>query len=137
LCQIAIVSCADFGTERNTGSEPRKWNGPNVGLPTPLQLGHASPATIHSLVRHHAIEGFELIDDDYPLLTCDSCDYAKTTRKAIQPERTALPTTSFGEEVHSDIWGPSPLTSLGGQRYYDVHRRLLALHLGDTPEEEG
>jgi transposase InsO family protein len=24
----------------------------------------------------------------------------------------------FGEEVHSDVWGPSPVTSIGGRKYY-------------------
>jgi hypothetical protein len=37
---------------------------------------------------------------------------------AIKPERQAPPATSFGEEVHSDVWGPSPDNSIGGKRYY-------------------
>jgi hypothetical protein len=90
-----------------------------VSLPTlHRRLGHVSPATICSFVCHHAIEGIELIDNDYPLFTCGSCDHAKTMRKAIWPERSTPPTTFFREEVHSDIWGPSPLTSLGRRCYY-------------------
>jgi transposase InsO family protein len=59
----------------------------------------------------------DLIDEGSSF-NCDSCDYAKTTRKAIKPEREAAPSTFFGEEVHSDVWGPSPTNSLSGKKYY-------------------
>ncbi len=25
---------------------------------------------------------------------------------------------SFGAEVHTDLWGPSPVASMGGRKYY-------------------
>jgi transposase InsO family protein len=81
------------------------------------RLGHVSVDTLRTLVRHNSIEGVSLIDEGTSF-TCDSCDYAKLTRKAIKPERQAPPSTTFGEEIHSDVWGPSPVNSIGGNCYY-------------------
>ena len=80
-------------------------------------LGHISVDAIRSLLRTNAVTGLHLLDD-FPPFTCDSCEYAKMTRKAICKECEAAQADSFGAEVHTDIWGPSPLESLGGRRYY-------------------
>lgn len=81
------------------------------------RLGHISANAIRALVRNHAIEGIELIDNGSPFI-CDSCEYAKLTRKVILKERQAPPAKRFGDEIHTDLWGPSPINSLGGRRYY-------------------
>jgi hypothetical protein len=75
-----------------------------------------SPAAIRSLICHNVIDGVKVIDNDFT--SCYSCDYAKTTRKPIKAECTVALATAFGVEVHSDVWGPSPLNSMGGCRYY-------------------
>ena len=80
------------------------------------RLGHVAASSIHALVRTQAIQGISLIDDGQPIY-CESCEYAKTTRKNIKKEREALPAKTFGEEVHSDLW-TSPQQSLGGRKYY-------------------
>jgi len=81
------------------------------------------------LVTHHAVTGIHLIDDPTPP-SCDSCLHAKLTRKIIHPSFTspappAPQTTAFGDEIHafgneihSDVWGPAVTQGLGGQRYY-------------------
>ena len=81
------------------------------------RLGHISADAIRALIRNHAVEGVELIDDRSPII-CDSCEYAKMTCKIILKERVAPLAKNFGDEIHSDLWGPSPVTSLGGRRYY-------------------
>ena len=80
-------------------------------------LGHIAADTIRSLIKDHAIEGIELTDDGSPII-CDSCNYAKMTRKPIKHERSTPSALQFGEEIHTDLWGPSPVASLGGRRYY-------------------
>jgi hypothetical protein len=80
-------------------------------------LGHISATAIHSLVCHHAISRIELIDHGSPII-CDSCKYAKMTCKVILKEHVAPPAKHFGDEIHTDLWGPSPVNSLGGHRYY-------------------
>ena len=102
------------------------------------RLGHIPANAIRSLIRNHAIEGIQLIDDGTPII-CDSCEYAKMTRKIIFKERTAPPAKRFGDEVHSDLWGPSPTTSLGGRRYYitftDDHTRYTYIDILRTKDQ--
>ncbi len=81
------------------------------------RLGHISANAICSLICNNAIQGIQLLDEGFPII-CNSCEYAKLTCKAIRNERDAPPAKYFGTEVHSDLWGPSPVTSLGGRHYY-------------------
>jgi len=81
------------------------------------RLGHVSLDTIQSLVHNNAVTGLHIIDDGSPFF-CESCEYAKATRKTIQKERTAPLASAFGKEIHTDLWGPSPLLSLGRRKYY-------------------
>ena len=81
------------------------------------RLAHISPDSIQKLISSGAIEGIKLIDDESPLI-CDACEQAKATHKPIRKEREALLVKSFGAEIHSDLWGPSPIPSLGGRKYY-------------------
>jgi transposase InsO family protein len=64
---------------------------------------------------------------------CESCVYAKATRKPIAKERAGDRATEFGGEVHTDLWGPAPVETLGGRRYYisftNDKTRLTYLHL--------
>ena len=80
------------------------------------RLGHISVDTTFTLVHSNAVTGVHLIDN-FPPLTCDSCEYAKATCKAICKEREAPQADFFGAEVHSDVWGPSPTQSLGSCKY--------------------
>jgi hypothetical protein len=55
------------------------------------------------------------------------------TRKTIHKEREAPPANTFGDKIHTDLWGPSPLSSLGGRKYYvsftDDHSCYMRLAL--------
>ena len=81
------------------------------------RLGHVSFDTIRSLINTNAITGLHIIDEGKPFF-CSSCEYAKATRKIIHSERTAPQAPAFGDEIHSDVWGPSPLKSIGRCKYY-------------------
>ena len=80
------------------------------------RLAHISPDSIRKLISSGAIEGIKLINDGSPLI-CDACEQAKATRKLIRKERKAPLMKSFGTEIHSDLWGPSPIPSLRGRKY--------------------
>ena len=49
-------------------------------------------------------------------LTCEICDYSKLTGKVSKnsPERASR---RLGR-VHTDIWGPFPIPSIAGSRYF-------------------
>ena len=81
------------------------------------RLGHISPVTIKGMLSAKACGGLQL-DDSSELTSCTSCEYAKTTRKPIQKTRVAPRAKKFGEEVHSDVWGPSPTQTIEKQVYY-------------------
>ncbi len=102
------------------------------------RLGHISTNAIHALIHANAVTGLHLIDD-LPPFTCDSCEYAKTTRKAIRKEWEAPLADTFGAEVHADVWGLSPTLSLGGHKYYvtftDDYSRFTRLEVLRTKDE--
>jgi len=77
-------------------------------FPSPSTLTHVL------LIFTNAITGVQLVDNPSAPFTCDSCDYAKLTRKPIRKERQAPLAKVFGDEVHTDVWGPAPVQSLGG-----------------------
>jgi hypothetical protein len=80
-------------------------------------LGHLSVDRIWSLICHNSIKGIELINEGSSF-SCSSCDHTKLTRKTIRLEREVLPAAAFRDEIHSDVWGPSLVTSIGGRKYY-------------------
>ena len=46
------------------------------------------------------------------------CTYAKMTHKPVPKERSGKHANVPGGEVHTDVWGPSPIQTLGGRTYY-------------------
>jgi hypothetical protein len=51
-------------------------------------------------------------------LFCESCVYAKATRKSIPKVREGERAMEFVGETHSDVWGPAPVETKGGKCYY-------------------
>jgi hypothetical protein len=101
------------------------------------RLIHIAPNTICVLIGKGAVEGIELIDNHVPLI-CDSYEHAKFMCKPIQKERKALLAKAFRDEVHSDLWGPALVQSMGKQKYYIMftddstcYTHLTALHSKD------
>jgi hypothetical protein len=80
-------------------------------------LAHIGPNAIWKMVKSNVIEGIELVDDGSTLI-CEACEQAKAMCKQICKECEAPLVDTFGAEVHTDLWGPSPVPSLGGRAYY-------------------
>jgi len=100
-------------------------------------LVHITPNAIQKMVKRGIIEGIKLVDDS-TTITYEACKQAKATHKEIQKEHEAPLTDVLGVEVHSDVWGPSPIPSLGRRRYYvtftddySCHTWLTAMHMKD------
>ena len=105
------------------------------------RLGHVSVSAIRNLIRNNIVAGLQLLDDTSPSF-CESCEYAKTTRKAINKERQSATASAFGDEVHSDLWGSSPTRStptVGGRKYYatftDGYSRYISSELLKSKDE--
>jgi len=95
-------------------------------------LAHIAPDTIRKMVKSGAVEGIQLIDDGSTLV-CDACEQAKVTCKQIRKEHKAPLTDTFGTEVHTDLWGPSPMPSLGGKGYYVIFTNDYSHYTRLTP----
>src|ERR1700678_1674953 len=80
-------------------------------------MGNISPDAAKMLVKKGMVEGLTL-DESSKIESCDSCEYGKAHRKAIGKERVAPQASNIGDEVHSDVWGPSPVQTIGGREYY-------------------
>ena len=76
------------------------------------RMGHISPEATRRLVSEGAIEGIKL-DKSSQLRSCNSCKYAKATWKPIRKVREMPRASEFGEEINSDLWGPSPVQTPG------------------------
>jgi hypothetical protein len=91
------------------------------------RLMHIAPDSIRKMVKKGIIEGVQLIDNS-ATVTCKPCEQAKVTRKEIQKECKAPLSGTLSEEIHSDIWGPSSVPSLGRRRYYVTFTNGFSCH---------
>ena len=97
------------------------------------RMGHIAPSAAQRLAEQGLVSGLKFdLSKDEPTF-CESCVYAKATRKPIAKARQGERATEFAQEVHSDLWGPAPVPTIGGRRYYisftDDKTRLTYLHL--------
>jgi hypothetical protein len=103
-------------------------------------MGHIAPETARKLVTNGLVTGvkLEVLPSANPFF-CESCVYAKATRKPVPKARDGSRASSFGDEVHSDLWGPAPVATKAGKRYYvtftDNMSILTHLHLLRTKDE--
>jgi len=81
------------------------------------RMGHIAPTAAKMLVVNGHVAGVTLIDSLEPL-QCEACIKAKSARKAIPKVRQGEQATEFGQEIHSDIWGPTKHLTLGGRKYF-------------------
>ncbi|CAA7259930.1 unnamed protein product [Cyclocybe aegerita] len=98
-------------------------------------MGHILPEVARRLVSNKFVTGVCLttMSTSGDPFFCESCVYAKATRKSVPKERAGERASEFGGEVHSDLWGPAPVSTWGGRRYYvtfiDDKTRLTHLYL--------
>lgn len=81
------------------------------------QIGHIAPEAAKKMVSSGAVRGIEL-NPSTTIQSCDSCEYAKATCKPIRKTHEEPRTSKFGNEIHSDVWGPSPVQTPGQKEYY-------------------
>ena len=81
-------------------------------------LGHISPKSAQRLVKDGFVTGLKLEPTSNADIFCKSCIYAKATHKMVPKAREGKHTAEFGDEIHTDVWGPAPMESKGGKHYY-------------------
>ena len=86
-------------------------------------MGHPSLSLLKKLCpQFHGLES----------LHCESCQYAKHHRISLSPRVNKRANAPF-ELIHSDVWGPCPVTSKTGFKYFvtfvDDYSRVTWLYL--------
>ena len=68
------------------------------------RMGHISPESARRLVKDRLVTGvfLDLTDTVKPIF-CESCVYAKSSRKPVSKAREGERATEFGGEVHTDL----------------------------------
>ncbi|KIK12843.1 hypothetical protein PISMIDRAFT_18446, partial [Pisolithus microcarpus 441] len=103
------------------------------------RLGHIAPEAIWRMLKDGTITGITLNVAHSTMGACNSCEYAKATRKPIGKERDPPRREHLGDEIHTDLWGPSPVQTPGHSQYYvsftDDHTRYTTLYLQKMKSE--
>ncbi|GAB2285419.1 hypothetical protein Dimus_039704 [Dionaea muscipula] len=80
------------------------------------RLGHPSPRIVSSL-QNNGVLSFS--DNGKPVVqSCFGCQLGKSHRLPFQHSSERC--TSLFDRIHCDLWGPSPIISPSGYRYYCV-----------------
>ena len=81
------------------------------------RLGHPSSRILYSTLKNvFSSLSLSMIDE-----VCSSCEYCISAKMhRFHLNKTPMVTTLILEIVHSDVWGPSPITSLLGFNYYVI-----------------
>jgi transposase InsO family protein len=112
-----------------------------------LAKGHSQPETKiwewHRRLGHPSFGYLKkllpklFIDTDISLLNCETCIKAKSHRVSFKPSLNKC--ISPFELIHSDVWGPSPVNSIGGYRWFvlfiDDCTRMTWVYLLKRKEE--
>ena len=82
-------------------------------------MGHILLGVTHHLVNNSFVTSVcqEPKSSGEPFF-CESCMYAKATRKPVPKACKGKHATKFGDEVYSDLWGLAPVEMKGGRKYY-------------------
>ncbi len=82
-------------------------------------LGHMSLTAARHLITHGFVTGLELHKSPSgdPFF-CEACIYAKTKHQSVLKVHQGDGASTFGKEIHSDVWGPSRVETINGQKYF-------------------
>jgi len=93
------------------------------------RLGHASPDKLMQLVKEGLVDGLQLVGDT-KMSFCETCQFGKQSRNPF-PKEAACSKEAL-ELIHSDVCGPMPVNSVGGNRYLvtftDDYTRYTAVY---------
>jgi Reverse transcriptase (RNA-dependent DNA polymerase)/gag-polypeptide of LTR copia-type/GAG-pre-integrase domain len=102
------------------------------------RLGHISQDRAKLLIEKGLVEGVALEEGSEPIV-CESCEWAKTSRKPVTKVREGERCGAVGDEIHTDLWGPAPVESIGKKKYYisftDDHSRHTSVFFLRSKDE--
>ena len=78
--------------------------------------GHINILSLQYLQQHRMINNLR-VNPLREVIPCDACHAGKLSIKSFK-QRHNITTTKPGQWTHTDLWGPSSTTSIGGAKYY-------------------
>ena len=97
------------------------------------RLSHISVTTIRDMLAKGMISGVTLHPEHSDMGQCAACEYGKAVQKPIGNVREPSRSTKLGDEIHTNVWGPSPVQTPGKRSYYcsftDDHTRYTHVNL--------
>jgi transposase InsO family protein len=80
-------------------------------------LGHIDPDSVKRMVRDGVVDGIE-IDPKSKEEQCEACIRGKIAKTPMPKSISGMRSTSYGEIVHTDVWGPASVEAIGRFKYY-------------------
>jgi hypothetical protein len=82
------------------------------------KMGHISHEMICHMIKSGAVTGVQLDESSKPEF-CEACAKAKIKRLPVPKQRSnARAAKKYGDRIHSDLWGPAQVSSIGGKNYF-------------------
>ncbi len=72
-------------------------------------MGHITPASMCKLVEAGLVTGITLnlsSQEEH----CEVCIFMHATRKSVPKLRVSDQAQCFGDKIHTDVWGPTPVS---------------------------
>ena len=76
---------------------------------------HINMQSISHMEKRGIVRGIEKINNDK--IKCDVCEISKATRSSFKGISSIM-SQNILERIYMDVWGPSPVTSVGGGNYF-------------------
>lgn len=93
-------------------------NVPNAMLLLHQRMGHPDVKKVVQVIKDQALKVPITDAEQLAIKNCETCKLGKATHRpfhrTVKDEHRAK---ELLERVHSDVWGPAPVTSRGGSRY--------------------
>jgi len=80
-------------------------------------MGHITIASAHKLVKSGAVTGVKL-DPNLQESNCNTCIFVCATHLPVPKVCISPPAQSFGDHIHTDIWGPTSISTCQGHWYF-------------------
>ncbi|KAJ9553705.1 hypothetical protein OSB04_017750 [Centaurea solstitialis] len=115
-------NCKELGTNRliGTGFESQGlYRLPALQSPS-THLCESSIREVHCQLGHPSLSVLKQLRPEFspcPKFVCESCELGKHTRRPYPPKESKCVSTLF-QLIHSDVWGPCPVTSINGFKYF-------------------
>ncbi|GBN98043.1 Retrovirus-related Pol polyprotein from transposon TNT 1-94 [Araneus ventricosus] len=83
------------------------------------RLCHVNIPLIKDMCKNKSVKGLEKVNIKIDNESCIACNAGKATRTSLKKNYVYKRVTkSVLDKVHMDLWGPAPVNSLGGSKYF-------------------